>query len=71
MSTDPTELAAIAQQASEFLFWFNRDGSPCDGPRFREEEGKLRKMLTAAHVVSELDKAWLAVKEMKGDRRGE
>jgi len=32
-------------QIRECLFWFNRDGSPCDGPRFREEFEKLRRLV--------------------------
>lgn len=34
----------LLQAALSFLFWFNLDGEPVDGFRFREEEAKLRKI---------------------------
>jgi hypothetical protein len=35
----------LRTQVRAFLRWFNTDGSPCDGPRFREEQAKLRAMI--------------------------
>ncbi len=39
------ELTELKQQVRAFLNWFNADGSPCDGFRFREECDKLRSMV--------------------------
>lgn len=36
---------AVARQSADFLFWFNADGSPCDGFRFQEERVTLETML--------------------------
>lgn len=41
------ELTKLKQQVRAFLEWFNSDGSPCDGFRFREECDKLRQMVGA------------------------
>lgn len=38
-------VAELERQTKDCLFWFNLDGSPCDGPRFREEFEKLRQLL--------------------------
>lgn len=38
-------LRSVMRQAQEFRFWFNSDGSPCDGFRFREIGNKLEEML--------------------------
>lgn len=35
----------LREQAIRACMWLNDDGSPCDGPRFREEQSKLRAML--------------------------
>jgi hypothetical protein len=40
-----SEFDRLRTQVKAFLRWFNSDGSPCDGPRFREEQAKLRAMI--------------------------
>jgi hypothetical protein len=37
------QLKEIRKLARHFLFWFNSDGSPCDGFRFQEQRLKLSK----------------------------
>lgn len=34
----------LKKQIHDFLFWFNKNGSPCDGFRFRQEVEKLAKI---------------------------
>ena len=40
-----SELDKLRAQVRSFLYWFDSDGSPCDGFRFREELAKLREMI--------------------------
>lgn len=45
---DQRKLRRIASRAERLRFWFNRDGSPCDGFKFRECGAELDKSLRAA-----------------------
>lgn len=47
------EAQAIVAQAQAFRQWFNKDGSPCDGFRFRAEGNKLEEMLAAQAPAAE------------------
>lgn len=51
--TDPRDevIVELVAACESFLFWFNSDGSPCDGFRFREEQAGLRAAVSKAKVV--------------------
>lgn len=51
--TDPRDevIVELVAACESFLFWFNSDGSPCDGFRFREEQARLRAAVSKAKGV--------------------